>query len=307
MNEMEPLAWLRRRIRQKLDGRYVTQARMAGIIQRLTLIEAGSDSTSSQAIACQLRELLTPVPSGHLWARIGSQNDGGYILPADILDGLDVLSVGVGNEVSADEYLAIRGHNVVQLDHTIEDTPSNHPRIQWHKVGIAGENSASNPQMISLKRAVRTYMEPRVDKLLLMDVEGAEWNVFHDDSDALNDFVILAVELHGLEMAFDSRHVGYIMKALRNMLGNHKVVSVAVNNAAPILTIAGVKVPTVIEVTLVRHDRFIPGPGIVPGSMFGVNDITQPPVSHSEIFEIEAPQGSVAAPSFMPPGRRSEV
>ena len=67
--------------------------------------------------------------------RIGNDHDGGYVLPACVLQCDAIVSIGVGPDVSFDLVLAERGAKVLQYDHTVDDVPQHHPNFIFHKKG----------------------------------------------------------------------------------------------------------------------------------------------------------------------------
>ena len=80
----------------------------------------------------ELARMLKPhAPLGKHKRRFGGRNDGGYVL-IDDFSGIDhALSFGIDHNVSWDLDLARRGIPVTQYDHTIDRSPSEHPRIAF--------------------------------------------------------------------------------------------------------------------------------------------------------------------------------
>lgn len=77
-------------------------------------------------------KMMRPQRSRFPKIRLGSLADGAYV-PPDDLDGItDVLSVGVGGEVSFDLALPERGTLIHQYDPTVDGPPVLHDRFRFH-------------------------------------------------------------------------------------------------------------------------------------------------------------------------------
>ena len=109
--------------------------------------------------------------------RVGSANDGGYILLDDFDRIRTALSFGVEHNADWDCDIAQRGIMVHQYDHTIERPPLIHPLIRWEKKRIA---SVSGSDSESLSHIVETtdLSGRRPEAILKIDIEHAEWEVF---------------------------------------------------------------------------------------------------------------------------------
>jgi hypothetical protein len=218
-----------------------------------------------------LVERLCPRPSGHLFQRMGTHGDGGYVLPVDVLKQQPVLSIGVGAEMSVDLELAERGHKVFQFDHTIERPPATIPMITWRQLGLSSGEQRINEiplrEMLDL-----SGLSGRTDLILLMDCEGAEWSCLTDSTTPLDLFSVLSVELHGLSRALSPSRGEARRQAIGALTKNHVVVDSHGNNYGSGIWVGETFVPDVLEVTLVHRDFFVAGTDHSPENLHSPNN-----------------------------------
>jgi hypothetical protein len=212
-------------------------------------------------------ELLTPTPSGHSFVRVGTQTDGGYVLAMDVPAPEAVLSIGVGSETSADNDLADMGMPVFQFDHTVPRAPYSSSRrgIAFARLGLGGDN-AQFPLVTLKELAARTGATG--DLWLMLDAEGAEWPMLRSRTTTLSRYSQIAIELHGLLFALNGPAFDAFQEALSALLKDHVLVSRHDNEGAPILSLGGVRLPDVTELTLIRKDVFVPGEALPSAELF---------------------------------------
>ena len=200
--------------------------------------------------------------------RVGSNGDGGYVLPNDFEKIEKLLSIGIGEEDSFDRYFAERGVKVYQYDHTIDNPPSHHSNYQFHKIAWAENDDVdqrSLETMVDLAGINKT-----TNALLKFDTEGAEWDCFQKiDVEILKHFKIIVCELHGLNSIGNSNHRVKVKNLLDKLTLNHTPVHIHANNCCGITIVEGVPIPAVVEVTLLRNDRskFIQSNSRIPSSL----------------------------------------
>jgi hypothetical protein len=294
----------RQAIQRILDRRYSTRRELVELqveVDFLTSLTSGMARVDSKVDF--LRKRLAVRPNAHTLQRIGALHDGGYFLPVDLLADRVVISLGVGNEVSADRELADMGHTVFQYDPTITASPLSHPRVEWFPIGVSGRPAGPLADCVPLSEiCARHSIARESEAILMMDVEGAEWNVLVEDASALQNFAVAVVELHGIEMVFNETWSGVIMSAIENLTRNHVPVALLANNCAPVLTAGGYLVPCVIEVTLVHATVFKSGAATSPLLAGSVpqNDPHRPPIEPGDIFALVGLSPSRYAPSLDP-------
>jgi glycosyltransferase involved in cell wall biosynthesis len=185
--------------------------------------------------------------------RVGNVYDGGYVVPNRALGCDAVLSIGVGHDVSFDLALAHRGAMVVQFDHTVEASPSAHANFRFHKRGWGAETKGDLLSFADMRSAFDAV--PARRPMLKFDVEGAEYDALaamtHDD---LIEFEVITCELHDFARLGERDMLERIRNALEKLTRHHAPVHLHANNCGGLTLVAGVPVPGVLELTLLRRD-----------------------------------------------------
>ena len=143
--------------------------------------------------------------------RIGKANDGGYVIPQDILSSIEtVVTFGVNDEDSFEIDLSQRlGKNVsfFLCDPFCSYTarPGNET-FQFHSLGLAAETN-DEKKMISWKDFRARYLGGRRSGICLkVDIEFAEWESFeHLKSADFEGVDILIIEFHNLLSRYDTQ------------------------------------------------------------------------------------------------------
>ena len=195
---------------------------------------------------CTPRELL-----GDAKIRIGGNKDGGYVVAKGVQNFPDAISIGIGNDNRSDIFLAKRGVPVFEFDHTVDREPKKHKNVKFHKIGIGlGKDLIPLDEMIRITNS-------KDSSLLLLDVDGAEYDEKSNlTSSTLNHFSQIVVEIHDLNKILNIETSAVIFKLLEELTTHHQVIHFHANNFRPVLTIDGMSLPIVAELTLVRKSEF---------------------------------------------------
>ncbi|MEY3227288.1 MAG: hypothetical protein RLZZ536_1907 [Planctomycetota bacterium] len=213
----------------------------------------------------ELRDSLSflfPKPSPVELIRIGGNADGAYLIPNDV-DGICAcFSPGVANFKSFEDELleryGIRSHMVdFSSDEGHFRTPLRVGSQTFRKLWL-DDSVTSNS--ITLDQWVKEEEPGSGDLLLQMDIEGAEYrNLMSVSKETLRRFRIIVVELHGLAVQHSR---GFLEETVVPLLLRLQEEFVCVhahpNNVGGCERLDGVglEVPRVLEVTLLRKDRF---------------------------------------------------
>jgi hypothetical protein len=197
---------------------------------------------------------LTPYqfPSMQL-RRIGSAYDGGYVLPlAHISSAHGAVSIGVGDNNDADVALAEMGLAIHAWDPTVDDLPTSHNRIVFHKVGV-GDPAVGTGYMSLDDILNRSFGPNSTNLILLLDAEGAEWTALSECSNSTLDRIsLLAVELHDLgDLLLDPAPQ---LATLRRLNEDFVPIAIHANNHGASWPLPGLLLPDALEVTYVRRD-----------------------------------------------------
>jgi len=207
----------------------------------------------------RLANLLRPQKNAHNFVRFGSDGDGGYVLPTDLVRPDVVISIGVGSECSVDEALAEIGARVIQFDHTVSASPSEHVNISFFQTGLSG--ASGGVQTRPLEELLRLADESDTSGMwLLLDAEGVEWELLKDERAPLHQFSVVTVEFHRLSWIMsEGPHAEVMLNGLERLMELFIPVGWNANNYAPALAIGGYWVPDVLEVTFISKEFFSAG------------------------------------------------
>jgi len=209
--------------------------------------------TSQQEIIDVLN-LLRPyhMASDHK-VRIGSDGDGGYVMPSLALKSTAVISIGIGDQVGFDAELADHGAVVLQFDHTIPGAPKEHPNFRFHKQGWGPKDEGELLSLASMMRGI-DWSSAKLP-ILKFDTEGAEWASLAAASSAdLGRFAVITGEFHGFHNLVHRAVHDAIRGVFEKIRRTHLPVHLHANNATGIRLVLGVPVPPLLEITFVRRD-----------------------------------------------------
>ena len=203
-----------------------------------------------------LEQLTFSNPCAQKLARIGSEGDGGYVVPVESLANRRVVSLGVGTDWSADRDCARLGAQVAMFDPTVEAPKRLPPSIRFFQLGVGTTDAGAFLTLQSILE--RLGWQGRNDLWLMMDVEGAEWEVLN--SADLMCFEVVVLEMHQLDRLVFDLHKSAQTSGVNRLLETHIPVASHVNNLAATYATSAGPIPACLEVCLIRRDKFEPGP-----------------------------------------------
>lgn len=208
-----------------------------------------TDMASVQGLISELH----PKPSLAPLVRLGVPGDGGYLLPDDLDGVVGCFSPGVDDRASFEADLIGRGIPCFLADATSSKGPIDSELCHFLPKFLGVVNDETT---ITLDDWVKTYAPPSGDLVLQMDIEGAEWPVLLNASDAvLSRFRTIVIETHDMERLMD-KHAFRIMSAVfSRLLRLFNVVHIHPNNSGGTVRVGGLTIPRALELTLYRKDR----------------------------------------------------
>jgi hypothetical protein len=185
--------------------------------------------------------------------RIGNAYDGGYVVPATVLECDAVVSIGVGPDVSFDLVLAERGARILQFDHTVEGTPQQHPNFTFAKLGWG---RTTEGEFVSFDEIYSRLMALNPKRSLLkFDIEGGEYDVLEATRlDHLAAFDVIACEVHDIDRLGDPVFFAKVRSAFEKLTTHHVPVHLHANNYQSVILVEGVPIPKVLELSFLRKD-----------------------------------------------------
>jgi hypothetical protein len=189
--------------------------------------------------------------------RLGSKNDGGYVL-ADGMDYDLLLSCGIANDISFEEEF-LKKYNVkcVAFDGTIESLPHCNDSIEFIKKNITNSETDTTTNLIN-------WIENNDNIFLKMDIETNEYQWLEKIEEIhLLKFKQILIEFHFPftderddifeQLSFPisvSRKINCFDKLART----HYLIHLHGNNCCGTMNYCGIVVPNVFECTYIRKD-----------------------------------------------------
>ena len=213
--------------------------------------------SSSKDQVLGLLKLMRPVSSPAPMIRLGPAGDGGYLVPDDLEDIKACFSPGVSDVAGFELAFANRGVPCFLADASVPEEPVKHQNIFFDPLFL-GPISDSK-KLISLRDWVEQKSVETGDLILQMDIEGAEYEVLSSaPPELLKRFRLIAIELHNFEFILTNQISALSFESfLKMLLENFEVVHIHPNNNRRPVFHKGIEIPPVIEMTLLRKDRFV--------------------------------------------------
>lgn len=215
--------------------------------QRLRL--AGALITPSS-----LLRLLRPRDCVDGLVRVGSEGDGGYLIPND-LEGVDgVFSPGVADTADFERHFADKGVPCFLIDGSVDGPPFPHPHIEFERIWLGSKTTDTTISMSDWLNE----KAPNADQLVLqMDIENAEYEILkHMSIKTLRRFRIIVIEFHLLSNKILKTHQRPdLKKILTKLKKTHVPVHFHPNNCCGQTRIGRWNIPQVAEVSFIRIDR----------------------------------------------------
>jgi hypothetical protein len=188
--------------------------------------------------------------------RVGSGNDGGYII-ADNLEYDCCISCGIANDINFEKEFSIKYPNldIIAFDGTINQLPEYHPKIQFVKKNIGTSNSDTTTNLFD-------FFEKYDNIFVKMDIERYEYQWLHSLSqEQLKKIKQLVIEFHypftdnhGFRNLSGPKSIPEKTGIIKNLVETHTLVHLHGNNCCGITMYEGCVVPNVFECTYIRKD-----------------------------------------------------
>jgi len=186
--------------------------------------------------------------------RLGSLNDGGYLVVDDFLPQDVLVSLGVGDNADFEYEISKKIKGIIAFDHTVDAMPKIINNTQFNKLGVKAK---STDNYVTLSSIIENIPDEN-DLLLKIDIEGWEWEVLDSISDSeLSRFRQIIGEFHGFN---NGANLQTKSRVLSKIVQNFTVVNTHANNWGKYDIIKRLAVPDVIEITFLRKDSHtVPG------------------------------------------------
>lgn len=205
----------------------------------------------------QLASMFSPEKVvGYQKIRLGSDIDGGYVMLDDFSNVELALSFGVDINADWDVDVADRGIVVQQYDHSVPQSPADHPNVHFFRKMISA--SGEEPESTSIGQILaEAHIQHNGSVLLKIDIESAEWDVFDTCSATdLDRFSQILVEFHDFDRATDPYWLMRATRVMRKLKSLFGVYHVHANNWSPMAVIGNVYFPGTLEVSFANKSRY---------------------------------------------------
>jgi hypothetical protein len=200
-------------------------------------------------------KLLRPEKVGTSLKRLGSNGDGGYLIPDDLIGIGSCFSPGVGENSDFEGDLAKLGIKSFLIDGTIEKLPFLDPLFHFTKKNLSVFPTSSSEVTFDEWVSANSNSADG-DLILQMDIEGTEWGVLMNASNSLLEkFRIITIEFHDLHLISTKLGFDLIWSVLNKINKIFVVVHIHPNNWRIPININGIDIPPILEVTYLRRDR----------------------------------------------------
>ena len=201
-------------------------------------------------------KLIQPKPSPAQLVRIGGSGDGGYLVPDDLEGLVACFSPGVAESANFELALAERGVRSFMADYSVDGVPVSNELFDFEKLYLATYNEPG--KFIRLDDWIVEKKHNKGDLVLQMDIEGNEWPILADISaETLSLFRIIVLELHEMDnLLTNPLGIEIFSTVFRKLNDQFSVVHLHANNCCGALSYQGIQIPKVLEVTLIRNDRY---------------------------------------------------
>lgn len=218
--------------------------------------------------ALDIVEFLKPKPCPFLLVRIGGKFDGAYLVPDDLNGITACYSPGTSNRKDFDDELqdkfGIASH-MCNFSSDLEKfkTPLKEGQT-FRKKWLSTQDDDEN---ITLSSWIEQENPAASDLLLQMDLEGAEYKTINETpGDALKRFRVITMELHSLGRLNKHKSLQFMIPFFKKLSQHHQCIHLHPNNCANQVQVgnSGYWIPRVLEITLLRKDRFAVTNELIP-------------------------------------------
>lgn len=180
--------------------------------------------------------------------RIGSQNDGGYVI-ADCLEYDCFISCGIADDITFEKEFCSKYPTIpcFAYDGTISSLPEEYPVITFIRKNISYYSSNNTTNLFDI-------FEKYNQIFLKMDIESSEYCWLQIlSTNQLSKIKQMVIEFH---FPFFDRPIPISQKlqTLHELTNTHTLIHLHANNFCGTTTYNGIVVPNVFECTYVRND-----------------------------------------------------
>lgn len=199
---------------------------------------------------------LRPVKTQYELMRVGSNQDGGYLIPDDVEDIVACFSPGVEATSTFEKDLFDSfGINSHLADYSVNGPPEYFTPLSFTKKFLGAYNDNVYITLDDWVKQTPEYDSGK-DFLLQMDIESSEYaTILASSEDVLKRFRTIVMEIHDIDKWAHPAFFYIVNTFFEKLLKNFTVVHLHPNNYGTTVNINGIELPQTIEFTFLRKDR----------------------------------------------------
>jgi len=210
--------------------------------------------SSKNDILNLLKLFKIKIPSNIELIRIGSNNDGGYLVPNIIHEISSCFSAGIGNNISFEKDLIDHKINIFGADGTLDTLPEEQKNYNFLKKNICISDDEEN---IRFETWVNSNASNSNSLIGQIDIEGGEYILIIDTPlNVLKKFKVLVIEFHNLNLISNRINYNLYLNVFKKILSIFNICHIHINNSEKPINIKGINIPPVIEFTFLRKDFY---------------------------------------------------
>jgi hypothetical protein len=207
----------------------------------------------------KLIERLHPVQTQFELIRLGSNKDGGYLVPDCVDDIIACFSPGVAKVSEFERDCLQRDMKIFMADKSVEkpNWDVSEDRYEFQKKFIGCTN---NQEFMTLDNWVQsTNLSNKAELLLQMDIEGGEYaTIMNAPDELMKRFKIMVIEFHRLKQLWNKGFFELAETVFKKILQTHVCVHLHPNNFGgterSVYSKFGLDIPKVMEFSFIRKD-----------------------------------------------------
>jgi hypothetical protein len=209
-----------------------------------------------------LFEKLKPRKIDSPLKRLGSKLDGGYVVVDQSYTDTYMISGGIETNNDFEMEFAQKGGSAIQIDYSVNSAPNDHPNLEFEPWRLVGEGAKESPNDVTLDELYEMKIEnskfAKSKNILKLDIEGSEWDILLT-SKMIDKFDQILLELHYLERLGLDDFKDESIQAINRILEFYFPVVITGNNCCGYVTLGGINIPRVLEMTLLNRKNYFPG------------------------------------------------
>ncbi|MEL6932202.1 MAG: FkbM family methyltransferase [Pseudomonadota bacterium] len=221
-------------------------------IKHYAFVKLKGLTADKEDVVRDIINLIRPADITEKLIRVGSENDGGYLIPLSTHHQDALVSPGVSSNSSFEISFAAQGTKCFLFDASVSGPSVTHNNIEFHKVFWGVEN---NDHTINATAWLSENLDKSKRNALQMDIEGAEYDIINHMPNIIIDmFNLVILEVHGFQRVLRSQDAENIINFFKKITQNHKVIHFHPNNNIGPVRYRGIDIIDCFELTLVRND-----------------------------------------------------